>query len=203
MSALADWVIGVIAAIGYPGVLLLMAVESACIPLPSEIIMPFAGSLVAAGRFNLWLVATAGALGCNLGSVVAYEIGRRGGRAAVNRFGRWVLLGPEDIDRAQRFFEHYGGAAVFLGRLAPGVRSFIALPAGVASMPRLRFHVYTFLGSWPWCLGLAYAGDLLGQRWRSDPRIAHLFHRFDIVLAALIALGLALFLWRRLRRGKE
>ena len=146
---LAGWIVGAISAAGYAGVLLLMAVESACVPLPSEVIMPFAGYLASTGRFDLWLAAFAGTLGCNLGSVPPYEIGRRGGRSAIRRYGRMILLSEADVDGSERFFARFGGAAVLVGRLLPGVRSFIALPAGVAGMPRTRFHVATFAGSLP------------------------------------------------------
>src|SRR3981081_4342270 len=146
----------VISTTGYGGIVLLMAIESACIPLPSELIMPFAGYLVFTGKFKLLWVATAGAIGCNLGSLVAYEIGCYGGRPLGERYGRWVLMGKRELDWGDHFFEGSGDLAVFIGRLLPVIRTFIALPAGVARMPRGRFHLYTFLGSWPWCLGLAY-----------------------------------------------
>ena len=126
---------------GYAGVALLMAIESACIPLPSEIIMPFAGYQVYLSHLNLYLVATAGALGCNLGSVVAYWVGAWGGRPMIERFGRYVLLSTHDLDRATAFFEKYGSVAVLIGRLLPIVRTFIALPAGMARMNQLRFHI--------------------------------------------------------------
>jgi membrane protein DedA with SNARE-associated domain len=177
---------------GYTGVMLLMAIESACIPLPSELIMPFAGFLVSEGRFNLFLVATAGAIGCNLGSVLAYEIGYYGGRPLVQRFGSYVLLSQHDMDVADRFFNKYGSATIFIGRLLPIVRTFIALPAGIARMPRLRFHIYTFLGSWPWCFGLAYLGIKLGDHWMD---IKPYFLRFkEVILVSLIA-GIVWFVW--------
>ncbi|MCW6513118.1 DedA family protein [Lichenifustis flavocetrariae] len=153
MTALASGITSLIAATGYAGVLLLMAIESACVPLPSEVIMPFAGSLVPSGRFWIVGLATAGALGCNLGSSIAYLVGARGGRPAVERFGRFVLLTAEDLDWSERFSARCGGFAVFVARLLPVVRTFIALPAGMARMPALRFHLYTFAGSWLWCLG--------------------------------------------------
>jgi membrane protein DedA with SNARE-associated domain len=150
-------------AAGYSGITLLMAIESACIPLPSELIMPFAGYLVSQGSMNLIWAATAGAIGCNLGSVVAYEIGYYGGRPLVERYGSYILMSRHDVELADRFFKRFGGAAIFVGRLLPVVRTFIALPAGIARMPRVPFHVYTFLGSWPWCFGLAYLGMKLGD----------------------------------------
>lgn len=182
----------VISATGYAGVLLLMAIESACIPLPSELIMPFAGYLVFTGRFQLFWVATAGAIGCNLGSLVAYEIGRYGGRPLVERYGRWILMGRRELDWADRFFQRWGYLAVFFGRMLPVVRTFIALPAGVARMPRVRFHIYTFLGSWPWCLALAYLGMKLGQNWRE---LGQYFHRFDAVIVAFLIAGAVFFVW--------
>jgi membrane protein DedA with SNARE-associated domain len=202
VAMMAGWIIAAIAATGYIGIIGMMALESACIPLPSEIIMPFSGYLVSTGRLNLWLVAIAGAIGCNLGSALAYEAGHRGGRPMVERYGRWLLLTSEDLDRSERFFERFGGAAVLIGRMLPGIRSFIALPAGIARMPLLRFHVYTFLGSLPWCLGLAYVGEVLGSRWSTDPRLSALFHKIDLVLLGAIVLAALWFVWRRLKGGK-
>src|SRR6201996_4111642 len=149
LGFLAGFVIAVISSTGYLGIALLMGIESACIPLPSEIIMPFSGYLVYTGRFQLLWVATAGALGCNLGSAVAYWIGAHGGRPLVERFGRYVLLSRHDLDRATAFFFKYGSITVFVAPLFPPVWAFFALPSGIARMPQLRFHVYTFLGSWP------------------------------------------------------
>jgi membrane protein DedA with SNARE-associated domain len=180
-----------IAKTGYGGVVVLMAIESACIPLPSELIMPFAGYLVFTGTMKLVWVATAGALGCNLGSLVAYEIGCYGGRPLVERYGRWVLLGRRELDAADRFFGRWGYLAVFVARLMPVIRTFIALPAGIARMPRVRFHVYTFLGSWPWCLGLAWLGMKLGENWR---QLGKYFHRFDAVILLALAIGVFWFI---------
>ncbi len=195
ISTLAGFIIAVISKTGYRGVLVLMGIESACIPLPSEIIMPFAGYLVSTGQYNLYWMATAGALGCNLGSLIAYEIGHYGGRPLVERYGRYLLLSSHDIEWADRFFNRFGSTAVFIGRLLPVIRTFIALPAGVARMPRLRFHLYTFAGSWPWCFILAWAGMKLGERWRSDPRISHWMHRLDAVIVAAILAGIVWFVW--------
>jgi membrane protein DedA with SNARE-associated domain len=198
---LAQAIIAVLSAAGYAGLLGLMAVESACIPLPSEVILPFAGFLVSRGRMNLALVATVGALGCNLGSAAAYALGRYGGRPAIGRWGRYVLLTRGDLERADWFFARFGSPAVLIARVLPVVRTFIALPAGIAAMPLLRFHVYTFLGSWPWCFALAYIGMLLGDRWGSDPRMNLFFHYCDYAIAALVVLALARFVWRRRWRG--
>lgn len=194
LSTLAGFVIAVISKTGYLGVMFLMGIESACIPLPSEVIMPFAGYLVYKGQFSLLWAATAGAVGCNLGSVVAYEIGFYGGRPLIERYGSYFLMSRRDLEWADRFFHRFGAAAVFIGRLLPVIRTFIALPAGVARMPRLRFHIYTFVGSWPWCFGLAWLGMKAGEHWR-DPRLSHWLHRLDAVILALVAAGAAWFLW--------
>ncbi len=199
LTALAGVITAVIAGGGYPGLALLMAIESACVPLPSEIIMPFAGYLVSTGRFSLVLAATAGALGCNIGSLVGYEIGKRGGRPLAMRYGRWLLIGPDELDRADAFFARYGGGAVLIGRLLPVIRSFIAFPAGVARMRLVPFHIYTFVGSWPWCFGLAWVGMTLGDRWNSDPRLKAWFHRADAVIAFVLVAAIAFFVWHRVR----
>jgi membrane protein DedA with SNARE-associated domain len=195
IAALAGVIIAVISKTGYLGVLLLMAIESACIPLPSEIIMPFAGYLVYTGHFSLVWAATAGAIGCNVGSVIAYEIGCYGGRPLVERYGSHIFLGRHELEMAERFFERFGGAAVFIGRLLPVIRTFIALPAGIARMPRLRFHIYTFAGSWPWCFGLAWVGMKLGEQWDKDPRLKQWFHRLDAVIIAVLVAAIIWFVW--------
>ena len=199
LGVLATFTIGVISGGGYFGIALLMAIESACIPLPWEIIMPFAGYLVSTGHFDLYLAATAGALGCNLGSIVSYEIGKRGGRPVAERWGRFVLIGPGELDAADRFFARWGGIAVLVGRLLPIIRSFIAFPAGVARMKLVPFHLYTFVGSWPWCFGLAWVGMKLGDKWNSDPRLKAAFHQADTVIAAVLVLLAGLYLWHRVR----
>src|SRR6202045_2345861 len=165
ISAVAAWIVAVISAAGFFGVVILMAIESACIPLPSEVIMPFAGYLVSIGQFSLVGAATAGALGCNVGSTIAYYIAAYGGRPVLERWGEYVLISPAEIKRADDFFARYGSATVFLGRLFQVVRALLAFPAGLARMPMLKFQAYTFLGSWPWCFALAYIGSVLGARW--------------------------------------
>lgn len=203
LGVLATFTIGVISGGGYVGIALLMAIESACIPLPSEIIMPFAGYLVSTGRFDLYLAATAGAIGCNLGSIVAYEIGKRGGRPVAERWGRYLLIGPGELDAADRFFARWGSIAVLIGRLLPVIRSFIAFPAGVARMRLVPFHVYTFIGSWPWCFGLAWVGMRLGDKWNSDPRVKAAFHRADLVIGIVLVAAVAFYVWHRVRGLKR
>ena len=201
------WIVSVISASGYIGVMLLMAIESACIPLPSEIIMTFAGALVSPvvaalysrSPFSLLAVATWGALGCNLGSVLAYEIGYFGGRPLVERYGRYIFLSHRELDIADRFFERRGSIAVLIARLLPVIRTFIALPAGIARMPRLKFHIYTFVGSWPWCFMLAYIGMRLGERWETDPRLKMWFHRLDALILGVIIVAVVYFGWSHVR----
>src|SRR5437868_13207307 len=195
LAALFVFIKTLIAFGGYGGIVALMAIESACIPLPSELIMPFAGYLVFQGTMKLALVATAGAIGCNVGSLFAYEIGFYGGRRVVEQYGSWILIGRHELDWADRFFARWGYLAVFLGRLLPVIRTFIALPAGIARMPRLRFHIYTFIGSWPWCFVLAWIGMKLGEHWDKDPRLKQWFHRLDAVIILLLLAGITWFVW--------
>ena len=199
LSAVAAWIVSVIAAGGYAGVALLMAIESACVPLPSEIIMPFAGYLVSIGKLDLLGVATAGAIGCNLGSIPAYLAGKHGGRAVVLRYGRWLLIGPGELDKAEAFFARFGGPAVLIGRLLPVIRSVIAVPAGMARMRQVPFHIYTFVGSWPWCFGLALIGRRLGQAWDSDPRLHAIMGKLDVVVVIAVAAAAALYVGHRIR----
>ncbi len=177
----------VISSLGYSGVVLLMAIESACIPLPSEVIMPFAGSLVATGELNLWLVGIAGGVGCVLGSLVAYYVGLWGGRRFLERHGRWVLISRHDLDLADRWFDRHGEISVFIGRLLPVIRTFIAFPAGVARMRLTPFILYTFVGSVIWSLGLAYIGYQLGEHWDT---LGVWFHRFDAVIGLALLVGI-------------
>jgi membrane protein DedA with SNARE-associated domain len=197
LEALFVWISSVISTLGYGGVLGLMAIESACIPLPSEMIMPFAGFLVSNGRFSLWGIALAGAVGCVVGSIPAYYAGMYGGRAFVERYGKYVLMNTEHLDWAERFFARRGDVTVFVGRLLPVVRTFIAFPAGVARMPLGKFIVYTFVGSFPWCLGLGFIGMKVGEH---RELLTPWFHRLDAVIIAAIIGGVAFFAWKQLKR---
>ena len=196
------FVIATISTLGYGGIVLLMAIESACIPLPSEIIMPFSGYLVYTGRFNIWLVAVAGAFGCVVGSLAAYWVGMYGGRPLIEKYGKFVLVSRHDLDLADRWFDRFGEVIVFVSRLLPAIRTFIAFPAGIARMNLKKFVIYTFAGSLPWCLGLAYVGQKLGEQWDKDPRLKMLFHRFDFVIGIVIVLAAAWWIWRHLRHAK-
>lgn len=200
LAAVTNWIIGSISDLGYFGLVILMAVESACVPLPSEIIMPFAGYLAFAGQFSLLGAATMGAIGCNLGSTLAYLIAAKGGRKAIERWGAYVLIRPAELAKAEQFFARYGSMAVFVSRLLPVIRTFIAFPAGLARMPMVKFQVYTFLGSWPWCFALAYIGYLLGDRWHSDPTFRRFFHQFDAVILLALVVACGWFVWWRRRQ---
>lgn len=186
ISVLASVVIAIISVSGYWGILVCMAIESACIPLPSEIIMPFAGYLVLKGEFTLWGAALAGALGCVVGSVIAYYIGVYLGRDFILKYGRYFLINSKDIDWAERWFKKYGSAAIFFSRLLPVIRTFISFPAGVVRMKMTPFIFYTFLGSYPWCYGLAWLGKKMGENWNS---LGPYFHRFDILIGIILLLG--------------
>jgi membrane protein DedA with SNARE-associated domain len=197
-----------ISSYGYLAVFILMLAESACIPVPSELTMPFAGALsagaVAGAHLNLVLAIAAGVTGNLAGSYVAWGIGAYGGRAAWHRWGRYILLRDDDIDRAERWFRRHGTKAVFFGRLLPVVRTFISLPAGLARMPAVRFGIYTVLGCIPWTAALAWAGYLVGRNWGN---VASALHGPSYALAALLVLlvivAFAMLLRRRRReRGQ-
>ena len=205
------WMTALLVAAGPLGVTLLMGIESACIPLPSEVIMPFAGYLAYKGQMSFmglgaspWAqILTAGlfgAIGCNLGSIPAFELGAWGGRKAVERYGKYILLNLDQLDQAHRFFERFGAWAILLGRMLPVVRTFIALPAGIAKMDRTRFHVFTFIGSLPWCVGLAWVGYMLGERWET---LGAIFHKFDLAIGLLLAAGAVWFVWHHIASARR
>jgi membrane protein DedA with SNARE-associated domain len=199
IGVLAAWIADLISSAGYGGLIVLMGLESACLPIPSELVMPFAGYLVSVGKLNFWLAVTAGALGCNLGSALAYEVGARGGRPALQRWGRYILLSQGEIDKVDRLFEQYGVVSALVGRLLPIVRTFIALPAGIARMNRLRFHIYTFIGSWLWCLALTYVGYQLGIHWNSNRAWHSVMHNLDVLAAGLLLIAICYFVVSRVR----
>jgi membrane protein DedA with SNARE-associated domain len=192
ITELSKFVISTISLMGYSGILLTMAIESACIPLPSEIIMPFSGYLVTTGQFTMLGVTLAGAVGNVLGSIVAYYAGVWGGRPFVERYGRYFLVSHHDLDVADRWFAKYGEAAVFFGRMLPVVRTFISLPAGIAKMNFPRFVIFTFIGALPWCYLLAYIGVRMGEEWDN---LRGYFHQFDVVIGIVLALAVGYFLW--------
>jgi membrane protein DedA with SNARE-associated domain len=198
IEILSAFIVATISTLGYSGIVLLMAIESACIPLPSEIIMPFAGYLVSTGNMNIWGVGLAGAVGCVLGSMVAYWVGMYGGRPFIEKYGRYVLVSRHDLDIADRWFARYGEIIIFTSRLLPAIRTFIAFPAGVARMNIKRFIIYTFAGSLPWCLGLAYVGQKLGEKWNKDDTLKTWFHRFDFLIGIVGVIVVAWWIWRHI-----
>ncbi len=187
----------------WPGVVLLMAIESACIPFPSEVIMPLAGWMLikeqSLGAAYTLVAGAYGALGNTIGSIIAYAVGMWGGRPFLERYGRYLLIHRDDLDRADRWFAKSGSWAIFASRLLPAVRTFISLPAGIARMDFIKFSVYTFLGSFIWSTGLAYGGYLLGQHWE---QIRAVMRPFDPLLAAIIIILIALYIFRHIRHVK-
>jgi membrane protein DedA with SNARE-associated domain len=200
------WVVQVIMDLilflGIPGIVGLMALESMCLPVPSEVVLPFAGALVAMGKlviFNnpiidTFIVALAGTLGCTIGSVIAYYIGLKGGRPLVLRYGKYILLNEKHLDTTEKWFNKYGDWAIFGSRLLPVVRTFISLPAGMAKMNFKRFVVLTTVGSFPWCLALAYIGLELGQNWAA---IESLYRPLEIAVVIGVAALAVYYLWKR------
>jgi len=202
IEALAVFTTGVISSMGYGGIVLLMGIESACIPLPSEIIMPFAGYLVYRGEMTLQGAALAGAIGCVVGSIPAYYLGQFGGRPLIEKYGRWVLLSRKELDWADRIFARRGQWVVLAARLLPVVRTFIAFPAGVSRMPMGKFILYTFAGSWPWCYGLAWVGKWAGEAWHTDPRVKAVYHQFEGVVVVAGVAAVAWFVWHKVREAR-
>ena len=193
-----DFIRSVYESIGWPGVIIMMAIESACIPLPSEIIMPLAGwMLIPTGHWEyVFLAGFYGAIGNVIGSGVAYWAGVWGGRPFLQRFGKYLLITEHELDNADKWFAQYGDRAAFFSRLLPGVRTFISLPAGIARSPKLRFFTYTFIGSLIWSTALAYGGYLLGNNWE---KIRSVMRPFDIPIVVILIVLVVVFVWRRLR----
>jgi len=203
IAFLSELIKNIISAGGYKGIAALLALNSSGIPIPSEVILPFSGYLVHEGRFNLVLVAVMGAIGCNIGSAVAYWIGAKGGRPLVERYGKWVLMSHHDLDRMTGFFDRYGSITILIGRMLPIVQTYVAFPAGIARMSRLRFHIYTTIGSLIWYFCLAWAGMKLGAAWDTDPRMHEWFHRFHLIVVAGLAAGIVWFVWSHVIRARR
>ena len=193
-------------AVGYLGVLIAMAIESAMIPLPSELILPYAGFLVSDptkleplshGPWSFWIVVIVATIGNTIGSLIAYAIGAWGGRPFLERYGRYLLIRPHEIEQADRFFARYGAATAFFSRLLPIVRTFISFPAGVARMPLGTFIAYSSAGALLWSIILVYAGTVLGANW---VKIRETLQPFDLLIAVVVVIGVVLFVWWRLGR---
>lgn len=199
IAELGRFVIAMISKFGYTGILITMAIESACIPLPSEIIMPFSGYLVSTGQFSMLGVTMAGAIGNVLGSLMAYYVGVWGGRPFVERYGPYLLVSRRDLEMADQWFLKYGEAAVLISRMLPVVRTFISLPAGIVRMNVPKFVLFSFIGAVPWCYLLAYIGLKLGERWDG---LHEYFHHLDVVIGMVLVLGFVYFLWSHWPRAK-
>jgi membrane protein DedA with SNARE-associated domain len=192
---------------GLVGIIAAMAIESCLIPLPSEIVMPLAGIMIQQHKIlagvplpvSLILVGLAGSLGCLLGSLAAYYIGYKGGRPLILKYGRYVLISQHDADKADEFFLRWGSATAFFSRLLPVVRTYISLPAGISKMPLLKFSIYTFLGSFPWCVLLAYVGTVLGNNLSV---LSPIFHTFDVVIIVVLVVLVILYVWRHIRNDR-
>jgi membrane protein DedA with SNARE-associated domain len=212
-ATVTDWLTSLIGDHGLYAVFLLMLID-AVLPAASELVMLYAGALAAGafpgqdvvlfgqeidGFWAFFAMAMAGLVGYTIGSVIGWWIGYYGGRPLIERHGRWLHLGPENVERAEKWFERWGDWAVFLGRMTPVVRSFVSIPAGVAKMPLGRFTVLTFLGSIPWCFGIAGAGYALGTRYEE---FHHNFRYLDYTVVALLVVGVAVWYFRRRRTTK-
>ena len=187
----------------WPGVIALMAIESACIPIPSEIIMPLAGWMLIKDpglpiAFNL-LAGVMGALGCTIGSLAAYWVGTKGGRPFLNKYGKYVLITPHDLDKADQWFQKNGDWAIFFSRLMPVIRTFISLPAGIWKMRIGKFVVYTFAGSFIWCTALSFAGYLLGANWE---KIRTVMRPFDPVIIGIVVILIGFYVYRHIKHSK-
>lgn len=192
-------IIQFIQASGYLGVFILMTLESALIPIPSEITMAFAGSLVVVGTFSFWPLVLVGALANLVGSLLAYGLGYLGEDQVlrfIRRFGKFVFIREKEYHHATGLFNRYGEIIAFGSRLLPAIRTYISLPAGIARMDVRKFSVYTFLGSFFWCAVLVYAGVVLGGNWRS---LEVYFRKFELLIGGALILGAGLYLWRHFR----
>lgn len=193
------YVIDLLSPLGYWGIALGMALESACIPLPSEIVLPFGGYLAAVGRITLFQAIVAGQLGGLLGSIVCYWIGRSLGREGLLRWGKYILISEREIDKADEWFARRGEWTVFLGRLLPGVRTFISLPAGITQMDQGRFLLYSFMGMLPWSIVFTWIGYKLGQNWLM---VREALHNFDLLIIGLLVAAVVWFIWHKLKERR-
>jgi membrane protein DedA with SNARE-associated domain len=184
---------------GYLGVFIAMTLESACIPIPSEVIMPFAGFSVSEGEMTLWGITIVGALGNLTGSLMAYYVGLKGGRPLLEKYGKYIFISYNSLDRADRWFEKYGHEAVFISRFLPGIRTFISLPAGIAEMDIKKFSIYTLAGSLPWAFVLGYIGVLLGPKWDT---IKSYFHILDIIVIIGVIAGIIYLVYKYKTRSQ-
>jgi len=204
LELLASFIIWLISTLGYGGIVLAMAIESACIPLPSEVIMPFSGYLVSSGRFNFWWVVLAGGFGCLLGSWAAYALGYFGGeslvRKTIKKYGKYFLVFEYELDEAEEWFRKYGATIAFTSRLLPVIRTFISLPAGIAKTNFKIFSIYSFVGSLIWSAFLAYLGKIMGENWDT---LGTYFHKFDFIIVILGFIAVLWYIQHKIKKIKK
>lgn len=199
LDLLAKIVVAVIGFTSYSGIFFLMLAESCGIPMPSEVIMPFSGFLVADGQMNFWLVVLMGTFGNLAGSLLAYWIGAKGGRPLIEKYGKYILISHHDLDTADNWFKKYGNLTVFFGRLLPVIRTYISFPAGIAKMDLKKFSFYTFIGAFPWCVLFTWLGVKMGNNWEL---IKAKLHNFDLAMAILVVIAIGWYIWRHLKKRK-
>jgi membrane protein DedA with SNARE-associated domain len=200
ISSISQFITSTITTLGYLGVAGLMVIESAAIPLPSEVIMPFAGFLAAAGRFSLLGLSLAGALGSVVGSALTYALGYYGGRPLIKKYGRFVLISEHDLELTEKFFRKFGSWSTLIGRVLPVVRTFISIPAGIGRVPFFRFLVFSFAGSFAWSFLLAWFGEKLGEHWTV---LGAYFRKFDYAIVALVVIFIIYWVWRHIKNTKR
>ncbi len=204
IELIGSWIIHFISTLGYFGVFILMTLESACIPIPSEITMPFSGSLIASGQFNFWILIIVGTVGNLVGSLLAYWLGWWGQEAVVRKvivkYGKYFLVSEHEYDRSERWFRNHGELMVFASRVLPVLRTFISLPAGVAKMNLTRFIIYTTVGSFIWTFVLTQIGVTLGANWQS---LEGYFRKFDVVIVVACVAVVAWYIWHKLKHVRR
>ncbi len=200
IELVSNFAINIISSLGYWGVFIGMTIESACIPLPSEVIMPFAGFAVSEGKMTLLGITIVGTLGNLLGGLIAYFVGLKGGRPFLEKYGKYVLISHSKLDQADHWFEKYGHEAVLISRMLPAIRTFISLPAGIARMDVKKFAIYTFLGSLPWTFALGYIGVQLGPHWEL---IKGYFHILDVIVAIGLVVFIAYLIYKYRKTDKQ
>lgn len=200
IELLSNFVIYLIESFGYWGIFIGMTLESMCIPFPSEIIMAFAGFVVFKGKLDFIGIVLAGTLGNVLGSLIAYYVGLKGGRPLLEKYGKYIGITINKLDLADNWFNKYGNEAVFISRVLPIIRTFISLPAGIAEMDLKKFTLYTFLGSLPWTLFLAFAGIVLGQNWMV---IKSYFHILDIIIGIVLVILIVYLIYKNRTKDKK
>jgi membrane protein DedA with SNARE-associated domain len=204
IELLSSWIIGFIAKTGYLGIFFLMMIESALIPMPSEVTMSFSGFLVTSGQLNLWLIVIVGTLGNLVGSLIAYFLGAWGQetvvRVLIKKYGKYIFVSEHEFDRSEKWFRKHGEIIVFVSRLLPAVRTYISLPAGIAKMNLVKFSLYTLLGSFLWSFILTYIGVILGKNW---VKLGAFFHLFDIIIVLGVAFLVFRFAWKKWEKHKN